>query len=159
MEKQLLKNLRNARKIFEGSLRTLCVILVLLACPIVSPGFQNQNTVSGTITSQKGETMPGVNIIQKGTTNGTTTDADGRYSLTLSGDAGAVLVFSFIGYTTQELSVNGRSVIDISLDEDVTKALTQTGEWQKYLESKRELEVTKEQIEKFTEVLKAMENE
>lgn len=44
-----------------------------------------------------------------------------------------------------------------ALDEDVTKALTMTGEWQKYLESKRELEVTKEQIEKFTKVLKAME--
>jgi hypothetical protein len=44
-----------------------------------------------------------------------------------------------------------------ALDEDVTKALTMTGEWQKYLESKRELEVTKEQIEKFTEALKAME--
>jgi hypothetical protein len=44
-----------------------------------------------------------------------------------------------------------------ALDEDVTKALTMTGEWQKYLESKRELERTKEQIEKFTEVLKAME--
>ena len=46
-----------------------------------------------------------------------------------------------------------------ALDEDVTKAMTQTGEWQKYLESKRELEVTKEQIEKFTEVLKAMESD
>jgi hypothetical protein len=44
-----------------------------------------------------------------------------------------------------------------ALDEDVTKALTLTGEWQKYLESKRELEVTKQQIEKFTEALKAME--
>ena len=46
-----------------------------------------------------------------------------------------------------------------ALDEDVTKALTMTGEWQKYLESKRELEVTKEQIEKFTKVLKTMEND
>lgn len=45
-----------------------------------------------------------------------------------------------------------------ALDEDVTKALTMTGEWQKYLESKRELEVTKEQIEKFTEALRAMDN-
>lgn len=45
-----------------------------------------------------------------------------------------------------------------ALDEDVTKALTMTGEWQKYLESKRELEVTKEQIEKFTEVLKKLES-
>ncbi len=48
-------------------------------------------------------------------------------------------------------------VIAHALDEDVTKAMTLTGEWQKYLESKRELEVTKEQIEKFTEALKAME--
>ena len=44
-----------------------------------------------------------------------------------------------------------------ALDEDVTKALTMTGEWQKYLESKRNLEVTKEQIEKFTEFLKSKE--
>lgn len=44
-----------------------------------------------------------------------------------------------------------------ALDEDVTMAMTMTGEWGKYLESKRELEVTKEQIEKFTEVLKVME--
>lgn len=46
-----------------------------------------------------------------------------------------------------------------ALDEDVTKALTQTGEWQKYLESKRELEVTKEQIEKFTHILKKLESQ
>lgn len=45
-----------------------------------------------------------------------------------------------------------------ALDEDVTKALTLTGEWQKYLESKRELENTKLQIEKFTEELKRMDN-
>lgn len=45
-----------------------------------------------------------------------------------------------------------------ALDEDVTKALTLTGEWQNYLESKRHLEVTKEQIEKFTEVLKKIES-
>jgi len=45
-----------------------------------------------------------------------------------------------------------------ALDEDVTKALTLTGEWQKYLESKRELEVTKEQIETFTDTLKVLES-
>lgn len=46
-----------------------------------------------------------------------------------------------------------------ALDEDVTKALTMTGEWQKYLEAKRELENTKQQIEKFTEQLKALDDE
>ena len=50
------------------------------------------------------------------------------------------------------------AVMAHALDEDVTKALTLTGEWQKYLESKRNLEVTKEQIEKFTETLKGMES-
>jgi hypothetical protein len=45
-----------------------------------------------------------------------------------------------------------------ALDEDVTKALTMTGEWQKYLESKRNLETTKQQIEEFTEALKEMDN-
>jgi hypothetical protein len=45
-----------------------------------------------------------------------------------------------------------------ALDEDVTKALTMTGEWQKYLESKRNLETTKKQIEEFTEALKEMDN-
>ena len=77
-------------------------------------------TVSGTVTSATGESMPGVNIIQKGTTNGTATDADGRYSLSVS-EGDAVLVFSFIGYTTQEVTVNGRSVIDVALAEDVLR--------------------------------------
>jgi TonB-dependent starch-binding outer membrane protein SusC len=75
--------------------------------------------ISGTVTSTSGESMPGVNIIEKGTSNGTTTDTDGRYALTVTKDD-AVLVFSFIGYISQEVAVNGRSVIDISLSEDVT---------------------------------------
>lgn len=50
------------------------------------------------------------------------------------------------------------AVMAHALDEDVTKALTMTNEWEKYLESKRNLEVTKEQIEKFTEELKRLEN-
>ena len=49
-------------------------------------------------------------------------------------------------------------VMSHALDEDVLKALTNTGEWEKYLESKRNLEVTKEQIEKFTDELKRLEN-
>src|SRR5882762_4909677 len=74
-------------------------------------------TVRGTVTSGTGP-MPGVNVIQKGTTNGTTTDAEGKYSLVVS-EGGAVLVFSFIGYASQEVAINGRSVIDVALAEDV----------------------------------------
>lgn len=51
------------------------------------------------------------------------------------------------------------AVMAHALDEDVTKALTMTNEWEKYMESKRNLEVTKEQIEKFTDVLRKMESE
>lgn len=74
--------------------------------------------VSGTVRSASGEIMPGVNVIEKGTTNGTTTDSEGRYSLSFS-EENAVLVFSFIGFTTQEVAVNGRSVVDVILAEDV----------------------------------------
>ena len=69
-----------------------------------------------------------------------------------------------LAYTIiQSLLASNESLSDLlvvmahALDEDVTKALTMTNEWQKYLESKRNLEVTKEQIEKFTEVLKKLE--
>ncbi|HEU5146555.1 MAG TPA: SusC/RagA family TonB-linked outer membrane protein, partial [Chryseosolibacter sp.] len=74
--------------------------------------------VSGTVTDDVGNPIPGVNIIVKGTTNGTTTDADGKYTLSVTED-NAVLVFTFIGYAVQEIPVNGRSVIDVQLQEDV----------------------------------------
>ena len=81
--------------------------------------FSFQNTaVQGTVTSETGGPLPGVNIIEKGTSNGTTTNSNGKYSLVVS-EGDAVLVFSFIGYTTQEIAVNGRSVIDVALLEDV----------------------------------------
>jgi hypothetical protein len=58
--------------------------------------------VSGTVTDTKGEPLPGVNIVAKGTTNGTQTDAQGNFSLTVP-DRGTVLVFSFIGYRWQPI--------------------------------------------------------
>jgi hypothetical protein len=78
----------------------------------------DQNKISGTVESGTGESMPGVNILEKGTTNGTTTDVDGRFSISVS-EGDAILVFSFIGFVTQEVAVNGRSVIDVVLTEDV----------------------------------------
>ena len=74
--------------------------------------------VSGTVRDPQGSAIPGVNILVKGTTNGTTTDANGAYSLAVP-DEDALLVFSFIGYASQEVPVNGRSVIDVVLTEDV----------------------------------------
>ena len=75
-------------------------------------------TVNGKVTSQEnGEAIPGVNVSIIGTTTGTVTDIDGNYTLDAPEDG--TLVFSFIGYTTQEIAVNGRVVIDVVLTEDV----------------------------------------
>jgi len=81
-------------------------------------------TVSGRITaSENSEPLPGVSVIVKGTTQGTTTNNEGRYTLTLSG-ANPTLVFSYIGYVREEIAVNGRRTIDLSLKAD-TKSISE----------------------------------
>lgn len=71
-------------------------------------------TVTGRVTDENGQGFPGVNIIVKGTTTGTTTDANGRYALEVQDD-NATLVFSFVGYMEQEVALGGRSVIDVKM--------------------------------------------
>ncbi|AKD05429.1 TonB-dependent receptor [Pontibacter korlensis] len=78
-------------------------------------------TVSGKVTDESGTALPGVTVILKGTTKGTTTDVAGNYSLDLP-EGNGILLFSYIGYTTQEVPVNNRSTINITLALD-TKAL------------------------------------
>ena len=73
--------------------------------------------VSGIVRDDTGAPVPGVNVIEKGTTNGTATDVDGRYSLVVSSQD-AVLVFSFIGYMTQEVNVGGRTSVDVAMAPD-----------------------------------------
>jgi hypothetical protein len=75
-------------------------------------------TVSGKVTDDTGAALPGVNVLLKGTTNGTTTNTNGTYSLTIP-EGNNTLVFSFIGYTTEEVAVNNRTIIDVSLVPDV----------------------------------------
>ena len=75
--------------------------------------------VSGKVTAQEdGEGIPGVNVLVKGTTTGTVTDVDGNYQINVPSEED-ILVFSSIGYMTQEVAVNGRNSIDVTLDEDV----------------------------------------
>jgi len=82
---------------------------------IISVCVYAQTTVTGTITDQTGETLPGVNIQIKGTLTGTATDINGRYSITVpSGES--VLVFSFIGFKTVEFMVGDRREINVTLD-------------------------------------------
>lgn len=75
--------------------------------------------VTGKVRDENGQTLPGVNVIEKGTTNGTTTDASGSFSLSVQGE-NSVLVFSFIGYVTQESVVGNRTDFEVSLAQDVT---------------------------------------
>src|SRR5678815_380031 len=68
-------------------------------------------TVSGTVSDENGKSLPGVSVTVKGTPGGTTTDAAGKYSVTAS--ATATLVFSYVGYTTTEIAVSGRTVVNV----------------------------------------------
>lgn len=85
--------------------------------------------VTGLVTDENGQGFPGVNIIVKGTSTGTTTDVNGRYALNVE-DENATLVFSFVGYDEQEIPLGGRTVVDVqmrpnlqALDEVVVTAL------------------------------------
>ncbi|MCD9019281.1 SusC/RagA family TonB-linked outer membrane protein [Parachryseolinea silvisoli] len=73
-----------------------------------------QTAVQGTVRDESGAGMPGVYVVVKNTSLGTTTDADGNFSVNVSGND-AVLVFSFIGYATQEVAVNDRTRVDVAL--------------------------------------------
>ena len=91
-------------------------LLVMFAFGV---SWAQQRTVSGKITSPVDDSgLPGVNVLVQGTTTGTTTDLDGNYSLTVPADA-TNLVYSFVGYKSQVVVIGNRSVIDISLEEDI----------------------------------------
>ena len=77
-----------------------------------------QATIKGTITSSEdGKPLPGVNVLQKGTSTGTITDVNGTYSL--KAQAGSVLVFSYVGFVGQEIAVGSRTTVDVVLQVDV----------------------------------------
>nr|HPR60901.1 carboxypeptidase-like regulatory domain-containing protein [Prolixibacteraceae bacterium] len=91
---------------------------LLLLLLIVLYGIANaqQNTVTGTVTSaDDGSTLPGVSVAIKGTTKGTITDIDGKYSLVVD-ETNATLIFAYVGMRNQEIALNGRQVIDIALE-------------------------------------------
>ncbi|NVO21256.1 MAG: TonB-dependent receptor [Bacteroidetes bacterium] len=92
--------------------------LILLVLMMLQLNLFAQNvTVKGTVTSNNGATLPGVNVILKGTIVGTTTDVNGKYSVSLP--SASTLVFSFLGYEKVEVPVDGRTTIDVTLVESV----------------------------------------
>lgn len=95
----------------------LCLTAVFMLAS--SELWAQEKTVSGRLTSvEDGSPLPGVNVVLKGTTNGTATDADGRYSISVP-ESGGTLVFSFIGLTSQEVEIGNRTTVDLQMAQDV----------------------------------------
>lgn len=92
------------------------VLILLLALPILS--LAQERDVSGVVKDAMGSPMPGVSIVVKGTTNGTTTDVDGAYRISMNT---GTLVFSFIGYTTKEVVIETQTTADVVLEESANQ--------------------------------------
>ena len=91
------------------------IALFALLCMAIAASAQTI-TVSGKVTDQNGEPLPGAGVLIQGTTHGTTTDLDGNYSISCGKDQS--LEFSFIGYSTQTIAVGGRTKVDAKLAND-----------------------------------------
>lgn len=94
------------------------VLLLFAGMLLFCGAAMAQRTVMGTVTDNNGEPLIGANVVIKGTTTGTTTDFDGKYSLSGVPQDGAVLVISYTGFSTQEIAVGASNVIDVNLAED-----------------------------------------
>lgn len=100
------------------------IVTILLFCGLAYPAFplpdDQQVRVTGTITDEtSGQGMPGVNIQVKGTTIGAISDENGQFTVSAP-DRNATLVFSFIGYVTQEVALEGKSVVDVAMKSELT---------------------------------------
>ena len=95
------------------------VLMVLCLCVTQFAFAQSRVRASGTVTDQNGEPVIGVGIFEQGTTNGTASDANGKWTLNVT--PGSTLVFQSIGYMTRQVPVTAnRTVYDVVLDEDLT---------------------------------------
>lgn len=90
------------------------VLVILTMCLALTVSAMAQLTVTGRVTGEDGLGIPGASVLEKGTTNGTVTNLDGDYTLRV-GNNNATLVFSFMGYTSQEVALQGRSSVNVTL--------------------------------------------
>ncbi|OFY65529.1 MAG: hypothetical protein A2V64_05505, partial [Bacteroidetes bacterium RBG_13_43_22] len=98
--------------------RTFCFAFFLVHLTAISFSQQPGVKISGKVSEENGNSVPGVNILEKGTMNGTITDLNGTYTLTVASE-NSVITFSFVGFATREELVGNRTVINIQLIEDV----------------------------------------
>jgi TonB-linked SusC/RagA family outer membrane protein len=96
------------------------LLTVALTGWLATVALAQSRVVTGTVKESNGAPVPGANIVVKGTSSGSTADADGKYSVEVSGND-VVLIFSFIGFATQEVQVGSQAVIDVGLKEDTAQ--------------------------------------
>ncbi len=109
----------SARQILSGSKGTPLLLLITVMMCIPSISLALQVSVSGTVLDETSTPLPGVNITIQGTTIGAVTNLEGSYTIAVPGSS-AVLVYSYIGYEPQEISVGSQTVIDISLVPEIS---------------------------------------
>ena len=93
------------------------IVFMAILLAISSWSYAQERTVSGQVLDEEGYGLPGATILQKGSQNGTTTDLDGNYQLSVADNS--TLIFSFVGYSTQEVVVGSQSIIDLTMELDV----------------------------------------
>ena len=99
--------------------RKLRQFWLLLAALVMTSGTLAAQQVTGKITDESDLSLPGVNVVEKGTINGSVSDLDGNYTINISG-SNAILVYSYIGYGEREIQVGDQTIIDIVLQEKTT---------------------------------------
>jgi hypothetical protein len=104
------------KKLYNKAKRFVLLFLWLACSHAV---LAQERVVSGTVKDENGSGMPGVNVLVVGTSNGTVTDATGKYSISVG--TGSRLLFSFIGYSSQEVAVGSSATIDVGMKVDITE--------------------------------------
>ena len=105
------------RKHFFSPPLYLLGMLLLINFIFAAEAKGQSYVITGTVTDEKGELLIGVNVMEKGTSNGTVTDVDGNYSIMVSGN-NAVLTFSYIGYVIQDVAISNQKIVNVKLKED-----------------------------------------
>jgi len=122
MKKPKIKKIGKYFLLSNKLLLTQLLLFSLLTIPLHASATPNapilpqQKTITGTVSDELGP-MLGVSIVVKGTTNGTTTDFDGNYSITVEGD-NPVLIFTYIGYKAQKVTVGSQTTINVTMAAD-----------------------------------------
>jgi outer membrane receptor protein involved in Fe transport len=94
-------------------------IALIIGVLLFTVGAFAQRTITGTVTDESGETLISVNVVVKGSTIGTITDLDGKYKISVPDDGSNILVFSYTGFTTQEMPLGASNVIDVVISEGI----------------------------------------